>query len=561
MIRRLHRRCRRLSYDYRVWSDWLSTQALDDDWRGRPDGTGRPLISASLSVSASRPRHLRRAVASVLAQRYPHWTLHIRVDPTASSEVLAMVSDIARRDRRVTVALDHTPSTTSVSSADRAPETFHVWLHPDDTFAADAFGHVATTVRTHPDVQVLYGNEDSLGPWGRRTRPQFKSAWSPHRLRSYNFIGRPWFIRADLYSRLEVPATDRERCVDYGLLLQATEHVPPGAIQHIRRVLYHRGHDTHTRETDARQHHDVATRSRHAVVSHLQRCGIDATVESIPGWTGFNRITYAMPTKPLVSVIIPTRDKLPLLDRCVTGLLQRTNYPATEVIILDNGSREPATHAYLAALAGQPRVQVLRVDAPFNFSALCNRGARAASGHVLCFLNNDMEITTPQWLEELVGLAMQPEVGAVAPLLRYPDGRIQHLGIRVDPPWPRLIGDGWREPLTQRDAARMHAVHNVAAVTGGCLVTRRDVFVEVGGFDEALPVAHNDVDFCLSVRRAGRWVVVTPFTELSHELFVSRREMPKAARRRDWEDGLRYLADKWRDQWGRDPFEDDDGTR
>ena len=150
---------------------------------------------------------------------------------------------------------------------------------------------------------------------------------------------------------------------------------------------------------------------------------------------------------------------------------------------------------------------------------------------------------------------MQPEVGAVAPLLRYPDGRIQHLGIRVDPPWPRLIGDGWREPLSRQDAVRLQAVHEVSAVNGGCLVTRRDVLVAVGGFDEALPVASHDVDFCFAVRTAGFWVVVTPFAELNHELFASRRNVQQSERLRDWQESSRYLQDKWPEWWGNDPFQ------
>ena len=330
--------------------------------------------------------------------------------------------------------------------------------------------------------------------------------------------------------------------------------MPPDGVHYIRRVLYHRCLATQTGEAGSGSNAGLAEQSRLAVEAHLRRSGIAATVESILGWPGFNRIAYAVESKPLVSVIIPTRDKVTLLKRCVTGLQERTDYPAIELIILDNGSVESDTQAYLSALAGQANVHVLRVDAPFNFSALCNLGAKAAHGDILCFLNNDMEITHQEWLQELVGLAVQPEIGAVAPLLRYPDGRIQHLGIRVDPPWPRLIGDGWREPLSRPDAVRLHAVHDVSAVNGGCLVTRRDVFTAVGGFDEALPVASNDIDFCFAVRKAGFWVVVTPFAELNHELFASRRDVPKPERQRDWQESIRSLQVKWPDQWGNDPY-------
>jgi GT2 family glycosyltransferase len=414
---------------------------------------------------------------------------------------------------------------------------------------------VAQAVSDYPDVQLLYSDEDSLTRFGRRVEPRFKPDWSPHLLRSHNFIGRPWFIRSDLWQRLNAEAFTRNEDLEHDILLQAAEHVLHEGVYHIRRVLCHRGLDTQAGYGGSGSNARLAEQSRQAVESHLRRCGLAASVEPIPGWDGFNRISYAVEPKPLVSVIIPTRDKVTLLRRCVTGLQERTDYPAIELVILDNGSVEPDTLAYLSALAGQANVQVLRVDAPFNFSALCNLGAKAAHGDILCFLNNDMEITHPEWLQELVGLAVQPEIGAVAPLLRYPDGRIQHLGIRVDPPWPRLIGDGWREPLSRRDAVRLQAVHDVSAVNGGCLVTRRDVFAAAGRFDEALPVAYNDVDFCFAVRKAGFWVVVTPFAELNHELFASRRDVKRSERRRDWQESIRYLQDKWPDQTGDDPFQ------
>ena len=547
---RVHHRLQLWSYDYRVWTEWL--EAFRD--HSEPAASCQPLITIRIGVATTPPRHLRRAVESVLAQRYPHWELCIDVEATATPAVLTMLARYQARDSRVIVRHDAAEPMTAAATPAPASETFIAWLNPGDVLAYDALEQVAQAVSDHPAVQLLYGDEDSLTRFGRRVEPRFKPAWSPHLLRSHNFIGRPWFIRSDLWSRLNVPPFGCNEDLEHDLLLQVAEQVPPGGVHHIRRVLCHRWLDTRAGEADSRNSARLAEQSQQAVEAHLRRCRIAATVEPIPGWAGFNRISYAIEPKPLVSVIIPTRDKVTLLKRCVTGLQDRTDYTAIEVIILDNGSIEPDTLAYLSALGGQANVQVLRVDSPFNFSALCNLGAKAAHGDILCFLNNDMEITHPAWLQELVGLAVQQEIGAVAPLLRYPDGRIQHLGIRVDPPWPRLIGDGWREPVSRQDAARLHAVHDVSAVNGGCLVTRRDVFAAVAGFDEALPVAYNDVDFCFSVRKAGFWAVVTPFAELNHELFASRRDVPKSDRRRDWQESVRYLQGKWPGEWGNDPY-------
>ena len=550
----VHRRLQQRSYDYFVWSEWLAAQCGSGTQRALRSQTHKPLISIRLGIATAQPRHLRRALESVLSQRYPCWELCIDVEATATPAVLSILARYQARDQRVIVRHDAVEPKTAAAKPVPADETFIVWLHPDDALARNALEQVAQAVSDHPDVQLLYGDEDSLTRFGRRVEPRYKPDWSPHLLRSHNFIGRPWFVRSDLWGRLNVPRVGCDAGREHDILLQVAELVPPGSVHHIRRVIYHRRLDTQTGEAGSGSNARLIAQSRQAVEAHLQRSGIAATVEPIPDWAGFNRISYAVETKPLVSVIIPTRDKMTLLKRCVTGLQERTDYPAIELVILDNGSVEPDTLAYLSALSGQANVQVLRVDAPFNFSALCNRGARAAHGDLFCFLNNDMEITHRGWLEELVSLAVQPEIGAVAPLLRYPDGRIQHLGIRVDLPWPRLIGDGWRQPLSRRDAARLHAVHDVSAVNGGCLVTRRDVFAAVGGFDEALPVASNDVDFCFAVRKAGFWVVVTPFAELNHELFASRRDVPKSERRRDWQESIRSLQVKWPDQWGNDPY-------
>ena len=555
IMHRVHRRLQQLSYDYVVGSEWACTRLESFMQREQQHLVRQPLISIRMSVSTASARQLRRAVESVLAQRYPHWQLCIDVDVSATPAVLKELMRYQERNPRVVVELGAGDVVMAAPSPVSATETFIVWLQPQDALARGALYRVVQAISVNPGLKLLYGEEDGLGRFGRRMQPRFKPAWSPHLLRSHNYIGRPWFIRFDLWSRLNNQRSCYDTSLEYDLLLQVTEQVQPGEVHHIRRVLYHRGLDQRAVAVDPAKSALLIQQSQRAVEAHLCRRGIVATGEPIPGWTGFHRMTYTLPQNPLVSVIVPTRDKLKLLERCVTGLHEQTDYPAIELIILDNGSVEPDTMAYLSDLGGRPNVQVLRVDSPFNFSALCNQGAWAAHGDILCFLNNDIEITHRDWLKELVGLAVQPEVGAVAPLLRYPDGRIQHLGIRVDPPWPRLIGDGWREPLSRQDAVRLQAVHEVSAVNGGCLVTRRDVLVAVGGFDEALPVAYNDVDFCFAVRKAGFWVVVTPFAELNHELFASRRNVQQSERLRDWQESSRYLQDKWPEWWGNDPFQ------
>jgi O-antigen biosynthesis protein len=261
-----------------------------------------------------------------------------------------------------------------------------------------------------------------------------------------------------------------------------------------------------------------------------------------------------VPEQARASVIIPTRDRLDLLQPCLDGLWSGTDDPELEVIVVDNGSVEPEVLRYLADLAARPNVRVLHDGAPFNFSALCNLGAQAATGDVLCFLNNDIVVTKPGWLRELAGLALQPGVGAVGPLLRYPDGRIQHMGIELKQPWAaQLIGHGRDYARAQRTLA-LCTVRNVIAVTGACLVVSRAAFHAVGGFDECLPVAFNDVDLCLNLHAAGHWNVWTPFAELTHHHWATRGRdnTPEGEVRKAGEAG--YLRQKWENTIPCDPF-------
>jgi GT2 family glycosyltransferase len=218
-----------------------------------------------------------------------------------------------------------------------------------------------------------------------------------------------------------------------------------------------------------------------------------------------------------VSIIIPFRDQPELLRNCLRRLSAST-FRRYEVVLVDNGSTDPRTRLLLAKLRDRRRVRVVDAAGPFNFSRLCNAGADAATGDGLLFLNNDTEVLTPDWLEHLLALAADPHVGVVGATLLYPDGTVQHAGL-----FPRPDG-AWVHPHRGRpaDAAELNAVRAVPAVTGACLFVRREVFEDVGGFDESFPVTFNDVDFCARVRAGGRLVLVTPGARLIHYEGLSR---------------------------------------
>lgn len=517
----------------------------------------RPLISVLVPVCNTPAPWLRACLDSVLAQLYPHWELCIADDASTAPHVRAVLAEYAARDPRIRlVQRQHNGHIAAATNSALALATgeFVAFLDHDDVLAPEALFEVAATVNQQPEVALLYSDEDSLDARGRRVRPIAKPDWSPHLLRSHNYISHLLVLRTALARRLGGCRAGLEGAQDHDLILRAVEQTPAAQIHHIRRVLYHwRIHPGSTAAgTQVKGY--AAAASRRAVVEHLQHAGVDAAIADVPGRPYVHHVIYTLPEKHCASVIIPTRDRLELLRPCVEGVLAHTDYPDLEIVIVDNGSREPAALHYLAGLAAQPNVRVLQDDAAFNFSALCNLGARAATGELLCFLNNDIIVTQFGWLRELAGLALQAGAGAIGPLLRYPDGRIQHMGIEIKQPWAaQLIGHG-RDYAEARRTLALWTVREVLAVTGACLAVSRAAFAHVGGFDERLPVAFNDVDLCLKLHAAGYRNVWTPFAELTHHHWATRGRdnTPEGEARKAREGG--YLRDKWAQIIPSDPY-------
>jgi GT2 family glycosyltransferase len=388
---------------------------------------------------------------------------------------------------------------------------YGVLLGPGDRLAEDALYWMAEAVAGQPSAALVYADDDLVLADGQRSDPRFKPDWSPEHLRSIDYIGRGAAIRR---RELEAALRGGGRLEDtHGVLLRASSGLRAEQVVHVPAPLVHL----------------AATMGR-------------------PG--PLKRRQYALPqTPPLVSVIVPTRDGLRLLRRCLDSVRLRSTYTRIEVIIVDNESREPETLGYLDVAAREPGTRVLRYAAPFNFAAMNNLAARAAQGEVLVLLNNDTEIITPGWIEEMLGHLTQPGVGAVGAKLYYPDGTVQHAGDAVG------IGgcaDHLHNGLAHDAPGYFHrsvVAHEVSAVTAACLMVRRHVYLELGGLDERrLPVSFNDVDFCLRVQRAGWRVVFTPHAELLHFESATRPLGAGDAA------AARIMRRRWRARLREDPF-------
>jgi GT2 family glycosyltransferase len=368
-------------------------------------------------------------------------------------------------------------------------------------------------------------------------------------LRSANYIGDAAAVRADVFARTDwLAVIEAGRGAAHELYLRATEGLPERAIRHVPAVLWH------LPLAEGAQPRWPEPRGVNPVAAQLGRLGIAASVEAQPG--GHFRVRYRLPASPpLVSIVVPTRDAVGHLAACVGSVLERSSYQNYELVVVDNQSRDPAALDFLRGAAQRPRVRVLRYDAPFNFSAINNYAAAQANGDVLCLLNNDTEVITPDWLDEMLGHLLQPGVAVVGAKLYYSDGRVQHAGDTVGP-------GGCAHhlhSLIEHDAPgycdRAVLAQDLSAVTAACLMTWRARYLELGGLDERnLPVAFNDVDYCLRVREAGYRVVWTPYAELYHHESVSRGkdDSPEKVERARREVG--YMRRRWEHVMQHDPF-------
>jgi GT2 family glycosyltransferase len=498
-----------------------------------------PVVTVAMPVHRPPLDALSAAIASVLGQSYPYLELCLCDDGSRDPEVAALLRDARRRDRRV--RLTSHPAPQGIAAATNAAVALGhgewvAFVDHDDELAPFALEAVVEALAANPEADVCYTDEDCIDPDGARSTPQLKPAFSPDHLLSTPFLGHLLVVRRSLLDEVGGLRSEFDGSQDYDLMLRATERAR--SVLHVPVVAYHwrRTRGSAAGEEEAKPFaHDA---SRRALEAALARRGIDAAVEAGPV-AGWYHVRRRVSRPPLVSVVVPFRDGAPMLARCVESLERTLGGLPCELVLVDNGSTHPETRLVVERLersfaaAPERRVLLLEDDQPFNWSALNNEAAARASGQVLCFLNDDVEATTPGWLEVLLGHALRPEVGAVGPRLSYPDGRVQSAGLVVGlggiansllagcPPHSR----GYMELAS--------LTRNCSAVTGACLVTRRAVFESVGGFDEGLAVAFNDVDYCLRLRQASYLVVFTPMAELVHHESESRGlsdDAPETAR-------------------------------
>lgn len=484
----------------------------------------RPFISLLMPVYNPPERWLRRAIESIREQIYDNWELCIANDASTEPTVRTVLDEIAATDTRIRVT--HRESNGHISAASNsaleiARGEFTACIDQDDELPLHALYEVAVFLQTHRDCGLVYSDEDKIDEEGRRYEPYFKPDWNPDLFHGQNFASHLSVYRTALVRRVGGFRTGFEGSQDWDLALRVIERLRDDQIGHIPKILYHwRAIPGSTALLVAEKNYPIEA-ARRALTEHFERTGVHAGLSPVPGdhW----RVHYELDETPPVTIVIPTRNGLDLLKVCVGSILSKTTYPDYDVLIVDNGSDDPATLDWLSTLSRDPRCSVIRHEAPFNYSELNNFGICKARGSVVALLNNDIEVITPGWLEEMASHALRPGVGAVGAMLYFPNDTIQHAGIVLG------IGGVAGHPFKTlaRGAGdeknRVRLAQNYSAVTAACMVIRKDTIQAAGGFDaEALPVAFNDVDLSLRLRCAGLRNVWTPFAEFYHHESATR---------------------------------------
>jgi GT2 family glycosyltransferase len=517
----------------------------------------KPLISVVVPTFNSDERLLREMVASVQAQIYPHWELCIADDASTQPHVKAVLQELAAADSRIKVVFRETNghiSEASNSALALATGEYVALLDHDDLLPPHALYMVARYINQHPQGRMFYSDEDKLTTEGKRTTPYFKCDWNPQMFLTQNMFSHLGVFETKLVREAGGFRKGFEGSQDYDLALRCVELAGDDSVIHIPHVLYHwRIVPGSTAGSGSEKPYALIAAIR-ALEDHLKRANISATVEHPIETLGVLRVRYTLPSpQPKVSIIIPTRDGLDLLKQCLDSIFARTLYQNFEIIIVDNGSVKPETLRYFDEVSQRPNVRVLRDESPFNFSALNNHAARVATGEFLCLLNNDIEVISPDWLNEMVSLANLPRAGAVGACLWYPTDALQHGGV--------VLGLGGIAGHMHHMMKRGHygyfgravATQNLSAVTAACLVVRKSVYDEVGGLEEELAVAFNDVDFCMKLLKAGYRNIWTPYAELYHHESATRGSDHDPVKYERFVSEIRRMEARWEGWFERDP--------
>ena len=510
-----------------------------------------PKISIVVPLYKTEDAYLKKLVSSVKAQTYTNWELCLSDGSGTNSPIQRLLEQIAAEDNRVKVisheeSLQISENTNAAISA--ATGEFIAFADHDDELTPHALFECVKALNNNPDIKVFYSDEDKMTMDGNKFfQPHFKPDFNIDLLCTVNYICHLFVVKREIIEQVGVLRSEFDGAQDYDFVFRCIEAVKPEQIYHVPKILYHwRCHENSTSENPESKLYAFEAGQR-AVQAHYDRLGVKAEVYK-GEYLGLYRTRFIRDYDPLISILIPNKDHIEDLKRCMDSIDKKSTYKNYEYIIVENNSEKEETFSYYKKLEKEnPKVHVVYWDGIFNYSAINNFGAQYAKGEYLLLLNNDTEIINEDCLEELLGYCTRDDVGAVGARLYFEDDTIQHAGVVIG--FGGIAGHCFvMQPRGFTGYChRIICAQDYSAVTAACMMVKRKAFDEVGGLSEELQVAFNDIDFCMKLRQAGYLIVYNPYAELYHYESKSRglEDTPEKVARFNRE--VAVFAKRWPD--------------
>ncbi len=507
-------------------------------------------VKISVIVPAYRTPELflRQMIDSLVEQTYANWELCIANASPDDQVMKRVLGEYMKKDSRIKVKnlevnagiSENTNEALAMANGD-----FIGLLDHDDLLAPNALYEVALAIEKDEQIDVLYTDEDKVrGENNEHFQPHFKPDFNLDLLRSNNYICHFFVVRHTLIEKVGGFRPEFNGAQDYDFIFRCTDAARK--IKHIPEILYHwRTHEASTADNPMSKMYAYEA-GKKAIEEHLQRHGQTAEV-ALKKNLGFYRVTYPVQGEPLVSIVIPNKDEKESLKLCLDSVKKKTTYSNYEIIIVENNSTTTEIFDYYKELEKEENIRVITWEHEFNYSAINNFGVKHANGELILFLNNDVEVLSDNWLEELVANTQRPEVGITGVRLLYPDGTVQHAGTVIGIggiAGHMLVGlQGERSGYMNKAVTQM----NYSAVTAACMMMKRSIFEKLGGFEEKLSVAFNDVDLCLRTVADGHLVVYNPYVELRHYESKSRGAEDSEEKVRRFQSEIEFMRTRWED--------------
>ena len=554
MVQRLDKECKKLNLyetnhlnkksDYAQWIELNEIDTLQVESLAYA-----PLVSIITPTYNTDKKYLLEMLESVLAQTYVNWELCIADDASTNRDTQDILKKYANNYENIKVIFREENghiSEASNSALSLANGEYVAFLDHDDTLSPNALYEMVKKLNENRELKLIYSDEDKIDEKSSRFNPHFKSGWNPDMFFSQNYICHFVMIEKSVVDKIGGLRKGYEGSQDYDLLLRCLEYVRDEEIDRVQKILYHwRAIEGSTAYGSGEKSYAHSAGLR-ALQDYFKKKNSEILVEDglLPNTYKVNYPLLKNP--PLVSLLIPTRDGYEILYKCIESILEKTTYPNYEIIVLDNETTCVKTLEYFEEIKQHKNISILEYHKPFNYSAINNFGVKYAKGEIVGLINNDVEVITEHWLTEMVSHAIRPDTGAVGAMLYYDNETIQHAGVVLGIGGVAGHSHKYFEKGSYGYFSRLKIVQNYSAVTGACLVVKKELYEKVGGLDEKnLKVAFNDVDFCLKLLEHGYRNVWTPYVELYHHESVSRgaEDNPQKVKRFNME--VEYMKKRW----------------